>query len=583
MRDCFSLVCVYLLALILSLTLGACSGGQAHFPPADNDEALLDSDLNSDQDSDASDQTDDDPWTPPDGDDEQQPPDGDNDFTWPDGDAEMEAEDCTPPHFTLTTAKPAVGQAISFDAAQPGLDPETLLLHYILLDAPPLARNVKLVCASCDLRFGENMAQSGLWTNSTQTRFYAPVAGTYRLALDLRGADGSDLGFCRSEIAVSLGYADDLVVELVEEPQDYPQSNVDLLLLRERPNATFAVPAASADIYHPAPVPMPSCTSSAECYGGLFPCDPDKHVCLNECPSDSACQGLGPGFICQTGRCEPLPYLTCANDGGCGLGLTCTSLLFDQKAQNLCTLHDAAAQSDTCFPANPHPVWGGYESTYTRCQQTQDCFAQDPLRLSLCNADPQTADTCAIPRAEEQPQATSGGSRFPEVQRISLKQAASGRLRAVVHQRLRNNGNPSQVWMMVYAKGLPLLNTPLVYTFSALGDVVWKALDINPGSAASARALCAGPTDVPCLADQDCRSGLGNSAFRCENRRCLCLGSNAFADFARDPYANPFVLDGTSESLPFVPTGATPRSIFCDLPSDQPAPEGPTCAALYGR
>lgn len=583
MRAIVSFFAIFLASALLVLALAACTGETTSVPPADGDENQTDGDSEA-TDSDTTPQEDGDNESAPDGDADKEGPvvDGDQDSSWPDGDSEAEGENCLQTYVASPSllSKITVGQTIEIDATQPGFDNSTLLFHYSLIIQPQTIDTLHLVCDTCDLRYGENLLQADTWTSQSKTRFYLPVAGMYRIGVDVQGPDS----FCRGEITFETAYTEDLAIELVEEEQDYPQSNVDLLLVRERANATFAVPAAESDLYHPSPVAMPSCGKDAECYGGLFPCDTTLSMCKNQCSSDAACKAIDLGFVCQDQTCQPLSTLACTQDKECGLGLSCTPVLLDDKAQRVCTLHDADAQNDTCFLKNPNPVWGAYQPTEKRCQETQDCLTQDPQRLSLCNADPGNTNTCAVPIPDEQPQALSGGSRFPEVQRLMLARAPQGRLRGVVHQRQRSGGAKTSVSLMAYAKGRPLWPGPLRFTFASSDEIVWKAFDITIDTTATTlRTLCAGQMERECLSDRECQGALGNSAFRCENEHCNCPGSNPYVLFSSDPYANPFSLSAKSEGLPFVPQGATPRSIFCDSPTDQPAPDGPSCATLYNR
>ena len=265
------------------------------------------------------------------------------------------------------------------------------------------------------------------------------------------------------------------------------------------------------------------------------------------------------------------------------------------------------------------------------CDYSSECLEASPEYI--CSPDSQ----CVGNNPDDDPTLDIDDVDGWGPENISLKEPQTGRYRIVARffadpQQVVSNDTPNapvQTYVQVFLNGEIALDHEISHEFHTpntywkVADIDWVKDDVNPeDSTGTIAPVCAGWTLTECSTSDECKDWFGDG-YTCETRSwnkwcssclgtqlpadcdpriscssdsdcnslgggftcteikgsfCKCGGSNEFANFDEDPYANPF---WTSSSGSFIPGDpAIPRSIWCDDPSDK-YNETDSCSTLY--
>jgi len=254
----------------------------------------------------------------------------------------------------------------------------------------------------------------------------------------------------------------------------------------------------------------------------------------------------------------------------------------------ICTNHDRNAVNDTCYFLNTLPVWGEFLQSSQACSSYSDCIdgIHDDTLYPICDTD---AGYCITSAPEDDPTLNIDDVDGYGPESISVQEPADGRYRVVARlysdtNEMLSADNPATAYVMIYINGQLANGKELSSEFVTAGTY-WIAADIDwSDGSGTVTPLCAGWTAAACDETSECSTWFGEG-FTCEERSsgtgkfCTCQGSDPYADFATNPYANPYI---KTDGGRLVPDDATsPASIWCDSATDMYNATD-TCATLYG-
>ena len=266
------------------------------------------------------------------------------------------------------------------------------------------------------------------------------------------------------------------------------------------------------------------------------------------------------------------------------------------------------------------------------CDSSSDCLQASSQYI--CSAD---SNQCVGNNPEDDPTLDLDDVDGWGPENISLENPQTGRYRIMARffadpMQVVSDDNPNapvQVYVQVFINSEIALEQEISHEFHT-PNTYWKVADIdwvrdeqNPeDSIGTVKPVCAGWTLAECSTSDECKNWFGDE-YTCETRswdkwcsRCIgdqlpgdcdtrilcssdadcsslggdyscneikgnfcnCGGSNEFANFDEDPYANPFWTSSSGSFIPGDPT--SPRSIWCDAPEDKYNATD-TCQSLY--
>ena len=399
----------------------------------------------------------------------------------------------------------------------------------------------------------------GDWTEDGYPKIYLPIAGSYGIRLKIRDSDmleseaNENCPDCKewAEIWIDVRPSQKLHVELVWDRGD--DVDLDLFLVRFRPDGTFAVPAPFQDKVIPTTASMGACTEDADCFGGAFTCGPDD-MCINECQNDDECKAVDPGWFCnEYDECQKNEddIIECESDEDCrGNGYCNPSKVGLSTYKMICTKHDGESLFDTCSHINKNPRWGEYEEVNMSCVDDLDCngvgsdtFTCEATRCTLAceNSSECLAlsdqflcggnSSCIGNSVDDDPTLEIDDVNGWGPENISLKDPISGRYRIVVRlyadplDVVSDDGplSPVKAYVHIYLNGEIAMAKNIAHELTDT-NIYWKVADIlwdenaeGGEGAGTAEPLCAGWTQTPCSDSLDC-SGWYGEDYSCATR-----------------------------------------------------------------
>jgi hypothetical protein len=497
---------------------------------------------------------------------------------------------------------------------------------------PNLAQDAILI-ASTD-SFDNPTSIMGKWTGECNPKIYVPIAGTYKIKMKMRNrlliesGPSDDCPTCSewSQLDIKVKPSQAIHVELLWDRGD--DVDMDLFLVRYRTDGTMGIFSSYSDRIKGESTDYIECNSDADCEGGY--CNPvtgrlesNKMVCTRheaDALNDSVFYGNNSP---RWGDYEEA-VLACTDSSDC-------SLLFENGDFSC---------SATCSCNGPDCEVASFDCCDFACSQDLQCLTAS--NEFLCDEE---LGTCIENMLDDDPVLDIDDVNGWGPENISLKNPVSGRYRVVArlyadpNESVSNKGPlaPAHAFVQVYLNGERALDKDLTTEFSThatywkVADIVWNAE--SGEDVGAVEPICAGWTQTECGSTADCEAWFGN-AYACEQRNwgrfcsicengngtpndcnptetactedsdcagesvartcaeirgsyCMCDGSNPYADFDADPYANPVITAGMSIFDPN--SSSAPRSIWCDSPDATQfdgidiLSGGAACSSLYSE
>ena len=399
----------------------------------------------------------------------------------------------------------------------------------------------------------------GAWTSEGYPKIYFPIAGEYGIRMKVRDSanvpsgPNDDCPDCKEwdEIWIDVRPSQKLHVELIWDRGD--DVDLDLFLVRFRPDGTFAVPAPFQDKVVPTTASMNACTEDADCFGGAFSCGPDN-MCINECANDDECKAVDPGWFCnEYDECQKNEddIIECESDEDCrGNGYCNPSKVGLSTYKMICTKHDGESLFDTCSHINKNPRWGDYEAVNMSCVDDVDCngvgsdiFTCQATRCALaCQNSGECLtlsdqflcgdnSSCIGNNIDDDPTLDIDDVNGWGPENISLKEPRSGRYRIVARlyadplDVVSDEGplSPVKAFVLIYLNGELAISKGIAHELTdtniywKIADIVWDEEGAGGAGDGYAEPLCAGWNLTKCFNTEECTEWYGED-FSCATR-----------------------------------------------------------------
>jgi len=221
----------------------------------------------------------------------------------------------------------------------------------------------------------------GKWSKEGRPKIKFPVGGTYMIRVKVRDSSQVESGpsaecpkceewaYCNLNVRPK----EKLHVELLWLKGD--DVDLDLFLVRDRPNGTFSIPSAFQDKPKADAPVMGQCDNDDDCQGH-FTCG-GSGFCVNHCDTSEQCKAINPAWFCNDqNQCdvESSGIIECETDEDCGGAFFCNPAKVGSAGYKMiCTTHDRNAVNDTCYFLNSLPRWGEYTPIDYACDKDSDC------------------------------------------------------------------------------------------------------------------------------------------------------------------------------------------------------------------
>jgi len=445
---------------------------------------------------------------------------------------------------------------------------------------PAHATDVRLIKATSG--FDDDPATSvvtGSWSKEGFPKIKFPVGGRYIVRVKVRDVSQVESGpsaecpkceewaYCNLNVRPK----EKLHVELLWLKGDYV--DLDLFLVRERPDGTFSISSAFQDKPDVDDPVMGQCETDRDCQGH-FACG-DSGFCENACDTNEQCAAINPAWYCNTQKecaVQDSGIIECETDADCGTYFCNPAKIGSAGYKMICTTHPRDSVNDTCYFMNTEPRWGEYETLERGCNGDADCTggatdipftcgAGDVCDFSctsslecltasseyICDVDAANP-VCIGNSLEDDPTLDIDDVDGWGPENISLKEPAPGRYRIVARLYSDKNdvlsadtpNSSVSAYVQIFINGEIALANELSTEFIETGTY-WKVADIDwtvepdPEDSSKVKAdgkitpLCAGWTLTECVTNDECKEWFGDS-YTCEERNygdwCSnCIGS----------------------------------------------------------